>query len=80
MEGHRVPPNGELWHDLREDRVVFQNDNLYSEKTKRMVRWMLRSDPSERPSIEELLHSYLLTDQEKENKFYKTACKSLILK
>lgn len=64
MQGERVQPNGEQWHDLRENRVYFSKPEAYSEQTKEMIRAMLRSDPAARPSIDELLKTYLKSEEE----------------
>lgn len=80
MEGQRMPSNGQKWHDLRENRVNFTKENLFSDQIKNMVSSMLSSDPSKRPTIDYILKRYLKTDQEKELLVYKTLCKSLLFK
>lgn len=66
MEGRRMPPNGDEWHSLRENRISFTYPTEYSDKLKYMVCSMLNSDPAQRPSIEDLLKTHLKSDEEKE--------------
>ena len=66
MEGKRAEQRGDQWHDLREDRVKFSNSDNFSAKTKEMITWMLNSDPNKRPTIQQLLDKYLMSEQEKQ--------------
>lgn len=80
MEGQRVKQNGDQWHALREDRVYFSSPEAYSDKTKEMVVSMLNSDPALRPSIDDLLKTFLKSKEEREIEVYKTICRKLLMK
>lgn len=80
MEGKRVAQNGDQWHDLREDRINFTYPEEFSERTRQMIVTMLSSDPSKRPSINELLTSELKSEEEREIEVYKKLCGKLLLK
>lgn len=71
MEGKRVPQNGDQWHDLREDRISFTYPEEFSDRTREMILSMLSSDPSKRPTINDLLTTDLMSDQEREIEMYK---------
>jgi len=80
MQGERCLPNGQQWHDLREDRITFKNADLFSDKIKEMVTSMLSSDPSLRPTISDLLGKYLKGEKEQKIGVLTVVCKKLLLK
>ena len=55
IQGQRCKPNGEEWENLRKDKIFFKNPDNFSEEIKEMVTSMLRSDPNERPTVNDLL-------------------------
>ena len=64
MQQCRAPRvNEDGWSELRQEEATFR-DGGFSAKTKEMVSAMLSADPKRRPSAEELVSKWLLSEQE----------------
>jgi len=57
---HSLPINGSEWHAFRNEKLeLLDNVSYLSEPFKKLVKLMLKRDPKERPSFQELLTHYL---------------------
>jgi len=63
--GRELPGSGDEWNDIRNDKLDELNGT--HPELKRYIADMMHSDPSKRPTAEELLtREFLLSDQEKQ--------------
>ncbi|CAG9316907.1 unnamed protein product [Blepharisma stoltei] len=66
MRGKQLPMNGKEWHDIRNGELKFVND--FSWELKEAIRKMMNKSPEIRPSAEELLATFLVSDKDREIK------------
>eukprot|EP00742_Colponemidia_sp_Colp-10_P012747 GILJ01014348.1.p1 GENE.GILJ01014348.1~~GILJ01014348.1.p1 ORF type:complete len:517 (+),score=90.51 GILJ01014348.1:191-1741(+) len=66
MIGRPLPPNGDEWRDLRENRHHIESLPNYSTEFKQLIASMLHPDPEQRPSSSFLLHHPLLRSETEE--------------
>lgn len=51
-----LPSNGPMWHKVREGNIKFAAESHRSEELENLINWMMEVNPSERPSIDEVLN------------------------
>eukprot|EP01112_Ceratiomyxa_fruticulosa_P010024 TRINITY_DN2632_c0_g2_i4.p1 TRINITY_DN2632_c0_g2~~TRINITY_DN2632_c0_g2_i4.p1 ORF type:complete len:475 (+),score=107.85 TRINITY_DN2632_c0_g2_i4:833-2257(+) len=53
--GYSLPPNGQLWRDLRQGMISFPEDKAISQELVSLITQMMHPDPNMRPTAEQLL-------------------------
>lgn len=61
VQGVTLDKNGKQWHDLREERILFNERALaqFSNELLNLIKIMLHPNPEMRPSPKELLSTFL---------------------